>query len=189
MTRFPLPPPGSVGRLRHAARNQCPADDLILRAGRVRYRVHPSRKSVCKRESFLVRIPPSAAASGLPLPTRPPDPRSMPPPPLTIHLFGRLRVTVAGEPLPRVRTRSVEWLLALLTLRHGRAVNRAWLAGTLWPESSGSQALENLRADLVRPRKSLGPESGRIRSPGRDSLTLDLAGAAGDVRPCHAASH
>jgi DNA-binding SARP family transcriptional activator len=105
----------------------------------------------------------------------------MPRSPLGIQLFGALRVTVHGEPMPRVRTRSVEWLLALLTLRHARAVNRAWLAGTLWPESSGSQALENLRADLVRLRKALGPESDRLQSPGRDSLTLDLAGAAVDV--------
>src|SRR5438034_5245852 len=102
----------------------------------------------------------------------------MTPPPLTIHLFGPLRVTVRGEPMPRVRTRSVEWLLALLTLRHGRAVPRTWLAATLWPASSSSQALENLRADLVRLRKALGPESGRLQSPARDSLTLELAGAA-----------
>jgi predicted ATPase/DNA-binding SARP family transcriptional activator len=102
-------------------------------------------------------------------------------PPLAIHLFGPLRVTVRGAPLPRVRTRSVEWLLALLTLRQGRAVSRSWLAGTLWPESSGSQALHNLRDDLVHLRKALGPESGRLQSPTRDSLRLDLAGAAVDV--------
>jgi DNA-binding SARP family transcriptional activator len=102
-------------------------------------------------------------------------------PPLSIQMFGSLHVTVRGEPMPRVRTRSVEWLLALLVLHHGRAVSRSWLAGTLWPESSGSKALENLRADLVRLRKALGPESGRLQAPARDSLTLDLAGAAVDV--------
>jgi predicted ATPase/DNA-binding SARP family transcriptional activator len=105
----------------------------------------------------------------------------MRPPPLTIHLFGPLRVTVGGEPLPRVRTRSVEWLLALLTLRHGRPVNRAWLAGTLWPGSSGSRSLQNLRNELVRLRQALGPESGRIQSPAADSLLLDLTGAVVDV--------
>jgi predicted ATPase/DNA-binding SARP family transcriptional activator len=102
-------------------------------------------------------------------------------PPLTLHLFGALRVLVRGEPLPRVRTRSVEWLLALLVLRHGRAVNRGWLAGTLWPESEERQALQNLRHDLVSLRKALGPESGRIESPARDVLTLDLTGAEVDV--------
>ena len=110
---------------------------------------------MCEREFSPVCPPSSVAASGLPLPGSPPDPSSMAPPPLGIQLFGPLRVTVRGEPMPRVRTRSVEWLLALLTLRHGRAVDRSWLAGTLWPESSGRQALENLRADLVRLRKAL----------------------------------
>src|SRR5437660_5871070 len=99
---------------------------------------------------------------------------------LSIQLFGPLRVLIAGEPLPRLRTRSVEWLLALLTLRHGRAVPRAWLAGTLWPDSSDRQALTNLRNDLTRLRQGLGPEGARLQSSGRDTLTLDLEGAEVD---------
>src|ERR1051326_6610482 len=95
---------------------------------------------------------------------------------LVIHLFGPLRVLVHGEPLPRVRTRSVEWLLALLILRHDRAVERSWLAGTLWLDSEEGQALRNLREDLVRLRKALGPECGRLQSPSRDTLLLDLDG-------------
>jgi predicted ATPase/DNA-binding SARP family transcriptional activator len=102
-------------------------------------------------------------------------------PPLTIHLFGPLRVTVHGAPLPRLRTHSVEWLLALLTLRYGRAVNRSWLAGTLWPQSSGSRSLQNLRNDLVLLRQALGAESSRLRAPALDALMLDLAGASVDV--------
>ena len=101
----------------------------------------------------------------------------MTPPPLAIHLFGPLRVIVRGAPLPRLRTRSIEWLLALLTLRHGRAVDRSWLAGTLWPESSGRQTLANLRNDLVFLRRALGPEAVRLQSPVRDALMLDLEGA------------
>src|SRR5438045_3266882 len=124
--------------------------------------------------------PTLSAASGLPLLWVPRDERSMTPP-LAIQLFGLLRVTVRGEPLPRVRTRSVEWLLALLTLRHGRAVSRSWLAGTLWPDSEESQALANLRNDLMRLRQALGEASGRIQSPTRDTLTFDLEGAEVDV--------
>ena len=101
--------------------------------------------------------------------------------PLTIRLFGPLRVTVCGEPLPRIRARSDEWLLALLALRHGRAVSRSWLAGTLWPESGESRSLQNLRNALVSLRKALGPEGERLQSPAPDVLTLDLAGAAVDV--------
>src|SRR5215216_6183097 len=101
--------------------------------------------------------------------------------PLTLQLFGPFRAMVRGEPLPRVRTRSVEWLLALLTLRHGRTVSRSWLAGTLWPESGESRALQNLRNDLVSLRKALGPEGGRLQSPAPDALAIDLAGAEVDL--------
>ena len=38
----------------------------------------------------------------------------MPPPSLTVQLFGPLRVLLSGEPLPRVRACSIERLLALL---------------------------------------------------------------------------
>src|SRR5678815_590670 len=102
-------------------------------------------------------------------------------PPLTIHLFGPTRILVDGEPLPRLRTRSVEWLLALLVLRYGRAVDRSWLAGTLWPDSEESRALSNLRDALMHLRRALGSEGTRIQSPTRDTLTLDLAGAEVDV--------
>ncbi|HZP83186.1 MAG TPA: tetratricopeptide repeat protein [Chthonomonadaceae bacterium] len=105
----------------------------------------------------------------------------MPSPLLTIHLFGPLQVLVGEEPWPRVPTRSVEWLLALLVLRQSRAVDRSWLAGTLWPESEESQARHNLRNDLVHLRKALGSESARLQSPTRDTLRLDLEGAEADI--------
>ena len=100
--------------------------------------------------------------------------------PLEIHLFGPFSARVRGEPVPRMRTRSVEWLLALLALRHGHAVSRSWLAGTLWPESDERQARCNLRNDLLRLRKALGPEAERLQAT-HDTLSLDLAGADVDV--------
>src|SRR5438105_10485782 len=105
----------------------------------------------------------------------------MPAPSLTVQLFGPLQVLLDGAPLPRLRTRSIEWLLALLVLRHGRAVDRSWLAGTLWPDSDESQALHNLRAALVHLRKALGPERARLQSPTRDTLLIALAGAEVDL--------
>ena len=65
--------------------------------------------------------------------------------PLTIRLLGAFEVQVDGQPLGPVRLRAVEWLLALLVLRPGRDVPRAWLAGTLWPGSSEANGLYNLR--------------------------------------------
>src|SRR5579862_2734152 len=101
--------------------------------------------------------------------------------PLTIRLFGPPRVLVNGKPLTRVHGRSKDWLLALLVLRHPSAVDRNWLAGTLWLDSEPDQARKNLRNNLANLRAALGPEGARISSPTRDSLTLDLEGADVDV--------
>jgi predicted ATPase/DNA-binding SARP family transcriptional activator len=100
---------------------------------------------------------------------------------LTIALFGPFEVTVHGQPMRRLRSRSLEWLLAWLVLRHGRPVSRAVLAGTLWPDSDHEPALGNLRTGLLDLRRALGPEAERLRSPTRDSLALDLTGAAVDL--------
>jgi DNA-binding SARP family transcriptional activator len=99
-------------------------------------------------------------------------------PPLTIRLFGSLEVRVDGQPLPRLRFRKSQWLLALLALRHGAAVERDWLIGLRWPESPGSQALRNCLTDL---RHALADQAGRLHSPTPYSLSLDLAGAQVDL--------
>ena len=44
--------------------------------------------------------------------------------PLSISLFGPFEVSVRGQPMRRLRSRSVEWLLGLLVLRNGRAISR-----------------------------------------------------------------
>jgi DNA-binding SARP family transcriptional activator len=105
----------------------------------------------------------------------------MNPAPLTISLFGPFEVSVRGQPLRRLRSRSLEWLLAWLVLRHGRPVSRAVLAGTLWPDTAHEPALRNLRTGLLDLRRALGPEAARLGSPTRDSLQLDLADAAVDL--------
>ena len=65
-------------------------------------------------------------------------------PALTLCLFGPFEARVNGAPLPRLRSRKGVWLLALLILRRGRAVERDWLAGTLWPESTPGQLSPHL---------------------------------------------
>src|SRR5712692_7439822 len=106
--------------------------------------------------------------------------------PLSIFLFGTFEVRLGRAPLPRLRTRKGQWLLALLTLRspasgYPAEVGRAWLAGTLWPDSPDSLALASLRKSLKDLRRALGPEAGRLRSSTPHSLCLDLVGAAVDV--------
>src|SRR5207247_1096558 len=100
---------------------------------------------------------------------------------LTLCLFGPFEARVNGAPLPRLRSRKGVWLLALLALRRGRAVERDWLAGTLWPESTPAQLSHNLSVSLTDLRRALGSEAVRLRSPRRHTLCLDLTGAAVDL--------
>jgi len=100
---------------------------------------------------------------------------------LTLRLFGSMEVSIAGKPLPRLRTRKGRWLLALLALRHGQEVERSWLAGVLWPESLEEQALTNLRLSLSDLRSALGDQACRLQSPAPRTLRLDLSGADVDV--------
>jgi predicted ATPase/DNA-binding SARP family transcriptional activator/class 3 adenylate cyclase len=113
--------------------------------------------------------------------SRPAAQTSARPPALSIRLFGPFEARLNGRPLPRLRSRKGEWLLALLVLRHGGDVERSWLAGLLWPDSSELQALANLRLSLLDLRRALGAEAARLRSPTPRTLSLDLAGVETDV--------
>jgi predicted ATPase/DNA-binding SARP family transcriptional activator len=105
----------------------------------------------------------------------------IPAPALEIILFGPMQVRLAGEPMPRVRSKQALWLLALLTLRHCRPVQREWLAGTLWPDSDASPAFSNLRVVLSELRSVLGDEGARLQTPSRHTLVLNLEGADVDL--------
>src|SRR5205823_4099768 len=84
-------------------------------------------------------------------------------------------------PMPRLHSRKSAWLLALLTLRQAKPVERDWLVGALWPDSMQSQALANLRQSLTELRQALGTEAVRLLTPTRHTLALDLEGAFADV--------
>src|SRR5690242_3505185 len=97
--------------------------------------------------------------------------------PLTIRLLGGFAALRDDICLPRTRSRTEQWLLALLTLRSDQAVDRDWLAGTLWPDAREEAALANLRRSLSDLRRVLGPDAGRLSSPTSRAIRLDLAGA------------
>jgi DNA-binding SARP family transcriptional activator len=103
------------------------------------------------------------------------------PMPLGLHLFGPFAASVHGAPLPRLRSRKGQWLLALLVLRDSREVDRSWLMELLWPGAAPPQAAMSLRTSLRDLRQALGPEAGRLYSPTSRGLALDLAGATVDV--------
>ena len=98
-----------------------------------------------------------------------------------IRLFGPMCVEADSLPIPPLRTKKGLWLLAILTLRANREVSRIWLAGTLWPDSSESQALQNLRHSLSELRKALGAASFRMESPTSNTLLLRLKPCESDV--------
>ncbi len=104
-------------------------------------------------------------------------------PPLTIKLFGAMDARVNGLSLPKLRSRKELWLLALLALRGGKPVKRAWLAQELWPfpDHAVDQAAYNLRRGLTNLRKALGTQSFRLHSPTPDSLCLAIENASVDV--------
>src|SRR5215831_7731090 len=99
---------------------------------------------------------------------------------LDIRLFGTLEVSVCGRPMPRLRTRKGQWLLALLCLKPGAELNREWIAGTLWPDSDSARAAANLRLSLCDLRRALGVEAHRLQAPTARTLRLDLEGSTVD---------
>ena len=104
-----------------------------------------------------------------------------PNPLLSIRLFGPFEASVNGTPLPRLRSLKGHWLLALLALHANQEIERAWLTGLLWPDSTERAAFANLRCSLKDLRRALGPEAAGLRSPTSGTLCLDLTGAAVDV--------
>jgi DNA-binding SARP family transcriptional activator len=106
---------------------------------------------------------------------------------LGVRLFGPLQVSVGGQPLLPLRSRRGRELLALLALRAGREVERAWLADMLWPESAPSQAFYNLRRCLSDLRHALGPHASSLLAPTPHTLRLDLSGIRVDTAQFDAA--
>jgi len=82
----------------------------------------------------------------------------------------------------RLRSRKGQWILALLALRAGTAVERDWLAGILWPDSPEDKALYSLRRSLADLRQALESEAWRIEALTPRTLTLNLEGAQADIR-------
>jgi predicted ATPase/DNA-binding SARP family transcriptional activator len=102
--------------------------------------------------------------------------------PLAVSMLGPFRFLVNGAPPPRLGSwRKQEALLALLILRHPHPLERASLAGLLWPECPEGQGLATLRRYLTDLRRALGPEAVRLHSPTPSCLALDLSGASVDL--------
>src|SRR5947209_6060589 len=62
-----------------------------------------------------------------------------------------------------------------------QAVDRSWLAGTLWSEATEEASLANLRRSLLHLRRALGVEAARLTAPSPRAVSLDLSGAWVDL--------
>lgn len=104
-----------------------------------------------------------------------------------IHLLGGFDVHVNGVPLARLRSRKGQVLIALLAVRAGKPVDRSWLAGTLWPDSSEAQALAGLRQTLADLRRALGSAASTIENSSARSLVFQPGAIDVDVAQFDAA--
>ena len=96
---------------------------------------------------------------------------------LAIKLFGSFEARLDGALMTGLQVRDAERLLGLLALNHGRALQSASLATTLWPETG---SLDSLRQSLTYLRSLLGQESARLQTS-KGSVFLDLEGAEVDI--------
>ncbi|MEU5876457.1 BTAD domain-containing putative transcriptional regulator [Spirillospora sp. NPDC047279] len=80
---------------------------------------------------------------------------------LTVELLGPLRVSVDGRPveLPAGRQRA---LLAVLAMSAGRTVPTGRLATAVWGTDSGGDPGSNVRTNVKRLRRALGPGAERL---------------------------
>jgi DNA-binding SARP family transcriptional activator len=109
---------------------------------------------------------------------------------LRIELLGGFRVLTDGRVSPRPPSARQQQLIAFLVL-HARSapIPRQRIAGSLWPESSDTQALTNLRRELHHLREGwprlealVDAGSGTLAWRGEVGAVVDLVafGAAAD---------
>ncbi|MGC8477534.1 MAG: hypothetical protein ACP5NP_14370 [Acetobacteraceae bacterium] len=113
---------------------------------------------------------PAPSQSELPL-----DAATALPPVLALHLFGPMRIVVAGVPVAP-KTRKTRALLAVLAAQAPRPVLRTQLIALLWSTRAPDQARASLRQALHELQSVLGPLAARLLRVGRAELALDPAG-------------
>jgi DNA-binding SARP family transcriptional activator len=101
---------------------------------------------------------------------------------LTFRFLGDQQVTRDERPLRSALGRRGIELLALLAASKGKPQPRQRVAGLLWPDSSDTQALTNLRRELHALRSAVGPraalvtaDAGTLQWPGSPDVDCDVA--------------
>jgi predicted ATPase len=89
---------------------------------------------------------------------------------LQIRLLGQFAVLLDGEPI-EISSRPAQSLFAYLLLQGDKAVRREKAAGMLWPDSTDTNARNNLRQAIWRIRRALDENKELIQS---DSFSIWL---------------
>jgi predicted ATPase len=76
-----------------------------------------------------------------------------------VELLGGLRAVRGSEVVLKFRTKNAALLLAMLSVRPGRAWGREELGERLWPDTDPTVQRERLRYDLSKLRSALGEDS------------------------------
>lgn len=96
---------------------------------------------------------------------------------LAVSLLGQFAIRHDGESIT-ISSRNAQSLFAYLLLYPGQAQRRERLAGLLWPDSSEENARSNLRHELWRLRKALGPPVATLLQADDLAIAIDAEVAA-----------
>ena len=132
--------------------------------------IHPPPAETARPVSLSPDPMDRAAQAELPLPEA-----TALPPVLALHLFGPMRIAVAGASVAP-KTRKTRALLAVLAAQAPRPVLRTQLIALLWSTRAPDQARASLRQALHELQSVLGPLAARLVRVGRAELALDTAG-------------
>lgn len=91
-----------------------------------------------------------------------------------IRIFGNPTVVVGGRDITSSLSRRAIWMIAMLAFSESKSIDRQHLATSLWPDSSDTSALHNLRQTLAAVRRSLGDAKGLV-SGGPKAVELRLS--------------
>lgn len=89
---------------------------------------------------------------------------------LRLHLFGRFRVSLAGQEI-QIRSASARAILAYLAVCKNHSEDRGRLAATIWEASADARARQNLRQALHALSRPDGPIASALRAD-RNAVAL-----------------
>jgi DNA-binding SARP family transcriptional activator len=95
-------------------------------------------------------------------------------PAVEFRFFGAPAVFMDGNDATSSFSKRALWMIAMLAFSESKSIDRQHLASSLWPDSSDTSALHNLRQTLAAVRRSLG-DAKELVSGGTKAVELRLS--------------